>query len=152
MAKLLRIIRQSNGKAPGMPSATGKRRVDREGPIHIEILHHLRRRFPAAQIHHSPNSIGLSGTQIMRQIAHNEAMGTVKGWPDLTCILPGPVIAMFEVKAPGNTPDPDQKALHQQLRALGCRVAVVRSVAEVDAALSDWSLIAASSAANGRNA
>ena len=76
----------------------------------------------------------------MRQIAHNEAMGTIKGWPDLTCILPGPVVAFFEVKAPGNSPDKDQKDLHIALRALGCRVAVVRSVEEVEAALADWGI------------
>lgn len=138
MAKTLRIRRPANGTAPGMPSV--KKRQDREGPIHREILAHLRASLPGAKVHHSANSIGLSGPQIMRQIAHNEAMGTIKGWPDLTCILPGPGVVFFEVKAPGNSPDADQKALHHDLRALGCRVAVVRSVAEVDEALAEWGI------------
>lgn len=116
----------------------GSKRQDREGPIHREILAHLRRRFPDAIIHHSANSIGLSGALIQRQIAHNEAMGTVKGFPDLLCLLPGQQVMLFEVKAPGNYPDADQKALHHKLRALGCSVAVVRSVEEVDAALEEW--------------
>lgn len=115
-----------------------KKRVDREGPIHREILAHLRKKFPEAIIHHSPQSIGLSGALIQRQIAHNEAMGTVKGFPDLLCILPGPRVWLFEVKAPGNSPDADQRKLHADLRALGARVAVVKTVAEVDAAITEW--------------
>lgn len=116
------------------------RRVDRESPIHKAILGHIRRVLPEGTIiHHSPNSIGLSGALIMRQIAHNEAMGTVKGFPDLLCLLPGPRVWMFEVKAAGNYPDADQRALHDRLRALGCRVAVVRSTADADAAITEWS-------------
>ncbi|MFG6082300.1 hypothetical protein ACEUZ9_002945 [Paracoccus litorisediminis] len=137
MAKLLRFRRPTSGKAPGMPSASGKR-IDREGPIHREILDHLRRLFPKGKVHHSPNSIGLSGKQIMRQISRNESMGTIKGWPDLQVLLPGPLTLLFEVKAPANYPDPHQKVLHHELRALGCLVAVVRSVADVDAALAEW--------------
>ncbi|MGP9804053.1 VRR-NUC domain-containing protein [Paracoccus sp. NSM] len=115
------------------------KRVDREGPIHREILAHLRAVLPAGSIvHHSANAIGLSGALIQRQIAHNEAMGTVKGFPDLLCILPGPRVWLFEVKAPGNSPDKDQRALHADLRALGARVAVVRSTVEVDAAITEW--------------
>lgn len=110
---------------------------DREGPLHRAILAHLRRLFPAAIIHHSPNAVGLSGALIRRQIAHNTAMGTVKGFPDLLVILPGPRVLMIEVKAPGNYPDADQRALHDRLRALGCLVAVVRSCEDVDAALAD---------------
>lgn len=114
------------------------KRQDREGPIHVAILDHLRTRFPQGIVHHSANSIGLSGAMIQRQIARNEAMGTVKGFPDLLCLLPGGRVMLFEVKAPGNYPDADQKALHHQLRALGCFVAVVRSVQDVDAALTEW--------------
>ena len=115
-----------------------KKRVKREEPIHREILAHLRQKFPEAIIHHSPQSIGLSGALIQRQIAHNEAMGTVKGFPDLLCILPGPRVWLFEVKAPGNSADKDQRKLHADLRALGARVAVVKTVAEVDAAITEW--------------
>lgn len=115
----------------------GKKRQDREGPIHVEILTYLRRRYPDAIVHHSANSIGLSGAMIQRQIAHNEAMGTVKGFPDLLCLILSRTM-LFEVKAPGNYPDPDQRALHHRLRAVGCFVAVVRSVQDVEAALQEW--------------
>lgn len=132
MAKTLRIPRPGNGRAPGLPSAQRKKRIDREGPIHREILAHIRKRLPEAIAHHSPNAVGLSGYRIAKQLHLNEAMGTIKGWPDLTCILPGPVVLFFEVKAPGNYPDKDQKALHEELRSLGARVAVVRSCDDVD--------------------
>lgn len=119
--------------------AARKKRRDLEGPIHRAILAHLRRVLPAGSIvHHSANSIGLSGALIMRQIAHNEAMGTVKGFPDLLCLLPGPRVWLFEVKADGNYPDKDQRALHEALRVLGCMVAVVRSCTEVDVVIEEW--------------
>lgn len=122
-----------------MQKPKAKPRVDREGPIHRTILDHLRVVLPPnTVIHHSPNAIGLSGQQIMRQIALNEAMGTVKGFPDLICILPGPRFWLFEVKAEGNYPDPDQRALHDRLRGLGCAVAVVRNILDVDAAIASW--------------
>ena len=81
-----------------------RKRVNREGPLHKAILAHLRAVMPAgAVIHHSPNSIGLSGDRIMRQLAHDRSMGTVKGFPDLMCILPGPRVWMFEVGPPETT-------------------------------------------------
>ena len=138
MTRPVKILRPANGAAPGMPTLKKKKRKDVEGPIHIAILNHLLSLFPEANIHHSPNSIGLSGRQIMMQIAHNEAMGTVKGYPDIEVILPGPLLMFFEVKAEGNYPDADQKNLHEKLRSLGAKVAVVRSIADVDAALSQW--------------
>ena len=111
-----------------------------EADIQRAIVHTLRIVLPRdAIIHHSANSIGLSGALIQRQIAHNEAMGTVKGFPDLLCILPViPAVCGFEIKAPGNYPDKDQRGLHAAMQALGVPVAVVRSVAAVDAALGAW--------------
>lgn len=111
---------------------------DLEGPIHREILAHLRGRFPSAIVHHSANSIGRSGLSIARQIHANTLMGTVKGFPDLICLMPGRRVWLFEVKAKGNNPDKDQRELHEQLRGLGFRVAVVRSVADVEVAVAQW--------------
>lgn len=44
----------------------------------------------------------------------------------------------FEVKAEGNYATPDQKAVHETLRANGFRVAVVRSVQDVEECLEHW--------------
>lgn len=131
------LVNRLNGKA----KADKAKPRDVEGPIHKGILAHLRRVLPLGTIvHHSPNAIGLSGDRIMRQIAHDKAMGTVKGFPDLICLLPGSRVWLFEVKAPGNYPDKDQRALHEDLRAVGCKVAVVRSVKDVDEAIAQWTI------------
>lgn len=122
----------------GAIPAKSRKPRDIEGPIHRAILTHLRARFPGAIVHHSANSIGRSGVSIARQIASNREMGTVKGFPDLICLLPDGQAWLFEVKAPGNSPDKDQRDLHEALRALGHRVAVVRSTGDVDAAISAW--------------
>lgn len=111
---------------------------DLEGPIHREVLAYLRRRFPRAIVHHSANSIARSGLSIARQIHANTLMGTVKGFPDLICLMPGGVAWLFEVKAKGNSPDKDQRDLHEQLQRLGFRVAVVRSTADVEAVINGW--------------
>ncbi|MCB5411804.1 VRR-NUC domain-containing protein [Pseudogemmobacter faecipullorum] len=114
---------------------------DIEGPIHRSILDYLRLALPDALIHHSPNAIGLSGYKLSRQIAENRENGTVKGFPDLI-VLPwaniGPML--FEVKAPGNYPDKDQRELHERLTTLGYRVAVVRSPEDVAAKLDEWGI------------
>ena len=131
-----RIAAEAAMKAAGKP-----KRIDREGPIHLAILHFLQVALPKAIIHHSPNAIGLSGKIIARLIARNAKMGTRKGWPDLTVVLPANIgTVYFEVKEPGNGPDADQAELHEELRALGHRVAVVTSIDDVAQALFDWGI------------
>lgn len=115
--------------------------VDREGPIHRSILALLRVRFPAALIHHSANEIGLSGPAVARQIAKAKNNGMVPGWPDIEVInwqhMP---VLFFEVKAPGGALTPAQKAVHDQLAALGHKVAVVRSIDDTTAKLAEWGI------------
>lgn len=110
-----------------MTDAVKKKRVDRETPIHRAVLACLRRHCPDAVINHSPNAIGLSGKRLMIQIANNRANGTQKGFPDLEVIDRRGTLYV-EIKAPGNYPDADQRALHDKLRDLGRSVHVVRSV------------------------
>lgn len=117
-------------------------RRDLETPIHKAILAYLRLTLPRALVHHSPNSIGLSGARIRNQITKARDMGTVKGWPDLTIIAAGHPPLFMEVKAPGNYPDKDQRALHDALRDQGAMVAVVRSVDDARAMLNAWGAIA----------
>lgn len=119
--------------------AKPKPRRDREGPIHRAILELLELVLPKGSIiHHSPNAIGLPGYLIAKQIKLNESMGTVKGFPDLICLMPGPVVWLFEVKADGNTPDKDQRELHESLRALGFKVGIARSTDDVNRLIQEW--------------
>lgn len=111
---------------------------DIEGPIHRAILAFLRLRFPKALIHHSANEMGLQGQDVARQIAKAKHNGMLPGFPDIMMITgAGPAI-FFEVKAPGGRLTQAQQDVHDQLRALGQLVAVVRSIDEVQAQLDQW--------------
>lgn len=117
-----------------------KKRIDRESPIQIEIVGYLRSVFPPPCIvHHCRNEISKSGRSIAVEIAKAKEKGMLPGFPDIL-VLPfatvGPLL--FEVKAEGNYADKTQKAVHEDLRRLGYRVAVVRSVADVRESLQEW--------------
>lgn len=113
--------------------------TDREGPLHRSILAHLRRLFPAAVIHHSPNGSSLRGPEVARQIAKAKSLGMVKGFPDLVVFHDGEAL-FFEVKAEGGRTQPEQDEVLAQLQAQGFRAAVVRSQQDVDEALAHWQI------------
>lgn len=114
---------------------------DIEGPLHRAILAFLRLRFPAALIHHSANEIGLSGPAVARQIAKAKSNGMMPGWPDIEVInwahMP---VLFFEVKAPGGSITPAQRHVHEQLDKLGHKIAVVKSIDDVQAKLAEWGI------------
>ena len=116
-------------------------RIDREGPIHRSIVVWLRFALPDALVIHIRNEINKGGWRIAKEIGQAKAKGALKGAPDLM-ILPAAAIGalFFEVKAEGNYADKDQKALHERMRDLGYRVAVVRSIEDVAASLSSWGI------------
>ena len=116
-------------------------RRELEAPIHRTILSHLRRVFPDALIVHAANEIGLSGRDVARQIAKAKSLGMVPGFPDLAVFLPDGAALFFEIKAPGNHPTPAQKDVLAHLQSLGFRVAVVRSVQDVDECLDHWNVL-----------
>lgn len=107
-------------------------RVDREGPIHRQVLGYLRAAYPGAVVHHSANEVPLRGRDVGRAIAKAKANGMVVGYPDLVMHWRGRTYA-FEVKAPGNRPTDAQEAVHAALEAQGTAVAVVRSIEDVQA-------------------
>ena len=113
--------------------------TDREGPVHRSILAHLRRLFPQAIIHHSPNGSSLRGPEVARQIAKAKSLGMVKGFPDLVVFHDGEAL-FFEVKAEGGKTQPEQDEVLAQLQAQGFRAAVVRSQQDVDEALAHWQI------------
>jgi hypothetical protein len=119
-----------------------------ERAVHLAILQYLRLAMPRAMVVHVANQVDLSGANIARAIAKNKDMGMVVGFPDLM-VLPfsnlGPLF--FEIKAPKGRVSEAQGDVHDALRGLGYRVAVVRSVDEVKACLTKWAVWSAPAAA-----
>lgn len=116
-------------------------RVDRETPVQVAIVNYLRQALPPECIvHHARGEINKRGAQVMRELAKAKRKGALPGFPDLV-VLPytatGPAI-FLEVKAEGNYATPQQKSMHERMRTLGYRVAVVRSIDDVRECFAEW--------------
>jgi hypothetical protein len=108
-----------------------------EGPIHAAILAYLRRQYPKAVIHHSPNETDVRGPTIARAIAKQKMMGMLVGFPDLMMLREGRFYA-FEVKAEGGRVSDAQKAVGEAIIASGGHWAVVRSIDDVREKMEEW--------------
>lgn len=116
-------------------------RIDREGPIQRSIVAYLRRVMPDALVHHSAGESHLSGKAAMLATVRKKADGMVPGFPDII-VFPSSVVGAFllEVKAEAGRVSDAQKDVHAQLRGLGYRVAVVRSIEDVRESLFEWGI------------
>jgi len=116
-----------------------KKPVDREGPVQRKIVRFLRKAMPFAIVHHAKSEINKSGAAIMREQAQAKLNGALLGFPDLIVLPYASVgVLFFEVKAEGNYASKPQKEMHGNMRKLGYRVAVVRSVEDVRESLAEW--------------
>ncbi|RMD95095.1 MAG: VRR-NUC domain-containing protein [Alphaproteobacteria bacterium] len=70
--------------------------------------------------------------------ARRRALGVAAGWPDLVVVVPGRPPWFFEVKTRRGRLSPAQAEMHERLRALGCRVATVRSADEAIEVVREW--------------
>lgn len=124
-------------------------RQDRESPIQRAIVQWLEIQFPDWLVHHCKMEINKRGRNIQIEIAKAKAKGSKAGFPDLL-VLPwahiGPLF--LEVKAEGTYASPAQKEMHARLVALGYRVAVVRSIEDVQEKLAEWGIHTARGVAN----
>lgn len=116
------------------------KRIDRENPIQRSIIAYLRLVLADCAIHHSPNEFGMAGADVARQIAKHKHNGMTPGWPDLHVITPGAHM-FFEVKAEGNYLTPAQKSVHSDMTRMGCMIAVVRSIDDVQERLDAWGIL-----------
>ena len=118
-------------------------RQDRETPVQVAIVQYLELTQPAWIVHHCKMEINKRGKAIQIEIAKAKRKGSKVGFPDLL-VLPyahiGPLF--LEVKAEGNYTSAAQKDMHEKLRALGYRVAVVRSIDDVQDKLHEWGIVA----------
>ena len=116
-----------------------KKPRDLEGPVQREIVRFLRKAMPFAIVHHAKGEINKSGASIMRELAAAKRNGALPGFPDLIVLPYANVgVLFFEVKAEGNYASKAQKEMHEHMRKLGYRVAVVRSVQDVRESLREW--------------
>jgi len=116
------------------------KRVDRETPVQIAIVEYLRRVLPPDTIvHHARGEINRGGASFMRELAKAKRKGALPGFPDLV-VLTYQGALFFEVKAEGNYADKNQKAMHESMKSMGYRVAVVRSIDDVQECLAEWGI------------
>ena len=116
--------------------------ADREGPVQAGIVKYLRAVLPPECIvHFAKGEINKRGKAFMIEQARATRLGACKGFPDLV-VIPYATAGVFflECKAEGNYATPEQKAMHERLRSLGYRVAVVRSVDDVREKLREWGI------------
>ena len=111
-----------------------------ERQAHLAILGYLRAvLYGNPIIHHSPNELGLSGPAAARQVAKHKMLGMTPGFPDLVAMtFHGPLF--FEIKAGRNSASPAQDAVAADLKRLGYRFAIVRSIEDTRAALAAWGI------------
>ena len=116
------------------------KRQSPERRAHLAVLGYLRTVLHGNPIiHHSPNELGLSGVQAERLVGRHKQLGMVPGYPDLVAItFHGDLY--FEVKAEGGSLSTAQKDVHADLRRLGRKVAVVRSIDDVREYLAAWGI------------
>jgi hypothetical protein len=116
--------------------------LDDARPLTVDYTMELARvGYQLVQIMLNNEQDDLQRLNIALELAQAKQAGAITGWPDLIVLPPshvGPVF--FEVKAEGNYPTDAQRRVHDQLRALGYRVGIVRSVDDVKERLADWGI------------
>lgn len=108
------------------------RRRNIEGPITTVIVNYLRLVLPPQSVvTHVRNEIDIRGKDAARAIAKARDMGMLPGFVDVVAAMPGPVTVFIEVKAKGEALQPTQKAVRDDLLALGHHYLLARSVDDV---------------------
>jgi len=100
------------------------------------IRHWLMLAVPGAVVWGSPNEVPYRADNKREgwaMMGKRRAAGAAKGAPDLTVALPGGGVIFLEAKAPRGVVTAAQIEFHERLRAIGHRVAVVRSLDDAQA-------------------
>ncbi|MEM6932355.1 MAG: hypothetical protein AAF526_02085 [Pseudomonadota bacterium] len=111
------------------------KRIDREGPIHMECLRFLRRRLPARAaktIWHTPNE-NAHKVQFRKRLRD---LGLKSGVGDISFVWDG---AYYEIEVKADSrQSPDQVSRQSDLWAAGARYAVVHCIQDLEDALGRW--------------
>jgi len=106
----------------------------REDQLHAAVYEWLCVALPlGAVVHHSPNE-GKRGWRAQAQLASH---GVLAGFPDLIILHEGRAF-FIELKAGSGRVSRAQAQAHMLLEGAGFKVAVARSIADVDDALRGW--------------
>jgi VRR-NUC domain len=116
-----------------------------EARIQASIVEYVRLVAPGVLIFAIPNG----GLRSKAEAARMKWTGTLAGVPDLAIVAPGGRVFFIEVKSPGGTLSPDQRAIRDWLVALGSPPAICRSIDDARRAFLAWG-IETSEARNGR--
>lgn len=113
------------------------RRATPEADIQRQIVAFLRLALPReAIVHHSANEVGFGGAAARRRQAILVGMGVHAGFSDLLILCGGRVL-FLEVKSASGRLSSSQAAFRDAVQAQGFGWALVRSVEDAEAALSE---------------
>ena len=119
-------------------NCTLRRDGNREARIQAAIVWWLREAAPDAITFAVPNDGHYSKSEASRR----RWIGVLAGIPDVAVIDATGRPAFFEVKAAGEYPRPEQRAVIEQLTALGVRCGVVRTLEEAQTLARKWGIVA----------
>lgn len=126
-------IRESDILAARRPAR--KRRQPETG-LQLAVAQFLDMTLPEDAVwHHSPNE----GARNPAFAALLKRKGTRAGWPDIEIIYSGGIFAI-ELKNKNEPLLPSQEKLHPRLTIAGARLAICRSVVDVQNALDTWNI------------
>jgi hypothetical protein len=108
----------------------------RERDLQAAVAMFLAHALPVDAVAHHSSNEGKRGWQAQRDF---KSSGARAGWPDIEIMWQGRAY-FIELKAPKKYPTPEQRAVHAQLKAAGCPVVTVRSLAEVEMTLRHWAI------------
>lgn len=113
-----------------------RKRRQPENGLQIIVARFLSHALPEdAVAHHSPNE----GARSAREGSLLKKRGMRPGWPDVQIFYGGKPY-LIELKDESKGLSKSQKELHPQLERAGAKIAVCRSLAEVQAALDLWDI------------
>lgn len=111
------------------------RRRSPEREFNIAAQHHLRTVLqPPGLAFHIPNG----GKRSRVEGALLKAMGVTAGVPDQCVLWDGPGVGFLEMKAKDGRLSDEQHEIIERLQAMGVNVAVVKTLDDIDKALSQW--------------
>lgn len=123
---------------PEKATIRGKRKQPERG-LHLAVADYLDMALPVDAVwHHSPNE-WFGGPRAHALAALMKRKGTRSGWPDVE-ILFRREIYFIELKDRDEPLSKSQNDLHPKICNTGARLAICRSVAEVQAALDVWDI------------